>query len=75
MIIRMKSCIIFHGQTYQWKIIRMNSKCAGQISRINQLPIRHWVVLVKEGISDLIQVDRSPARNDLTPAKYWNKAV
>jgi len=33
------------------------------------------VALVEEGINYFNQLDRSPARNDLTPAEYWNEAV
>jgi putative transposase len=33
------------------------------------------VALVEEGINYFNQLDRSPARNDLTPAEHWNEAV
>jgi len=36
---------------------------------------KELVALVEEGINYFNQLDRSPARNDLTPAEYWNEAV
>ncbi|WP_395267230.1 integrase core domain-containing protein [Lactiplantibacillus plantarum] len=36
---------------------------------------KELAALVEEGITYFNQLDRSPARNDLTPAEYWNKAV
>lgn len=36
---------------------------------------KELVALVEEGITYFNQLDRSPARNDLTPAEYWDKAV
>ena len=36
---------------------------------------KELVALVEEGITYFNQLDRSPARNDLPPAEYWNKPV
>ncbi|MDO1575249.1 hypothetical protein RI128_03940 [Lactiplantibacillus plantarum] len=36
---------------------------------------KELVALVEEGSNYFNQLDRSSARNDLTPAEYWNEAV
>lgn len=36
---------------------------------------QEFVSLVEAGINYFNHLDRSPARNDLTPAEYWNEAV
>lgn len=36
---------------------------------------QEFVALVEAGIHYFNHLDRSPARNDLTPAEYWNEAV
>ncbi|WHQ55861.1 integrase core domain-containing protein (plasmid) [Lactiplantibacillus plantarum] len=41
----------------------------------NPVTYKELVALVEEGINYFNQLDRSPARNDLTPAEYWNEVV
>ncbi|AGO07433.1 hypothetical protein [Lactiplantibacillus plantarum] len=60
-----------HMITHQWN----DFKLRWMDRHAKPATYKELVALVEEGSNYFNQLDRSSARNDLTPAEYWNEAV